>query len=791
MGLRYVMFGIGLLLSLGAGAQVDSIGEWRSLQSFSKGEYVTESENSIIYTTGNALFYLDKEDLSITTLTRTDGLAGGRISLLKYHPPTETLLIVYENSTIDLLRDGRFITLRQIDNFNFSGDKRIYDLSFGADNRVYIAAGYGVSALSLDDRTFLFTTFTGVRVQGAVEHDGQVYAATDEGLYRVPLRGTNLNDFNTWSLLGFAEGLPGDYTSSAIAVWRERLYFGVNEDVWSLSGADRPTLFYDAPLLENRLQYLSAGPSLLLAGYRCTSSRCVDRAVMALQESGSATRLPDCAFLTNYALEDDRGRIWFGDEAQRIRYLPAADGECRRLSYPGPPLDENYRLLHDGTSLWVAPGRLDENTSPSFDLDGLFRFTDGSWSVINRDNTAAFLGMDGQPNGDDDFGTVIDVDYDPVNRIHYFSSFFEGVVGLDADGQATLYDESNSSLQIAPEAGPGRVRAAGAATDASGFTYFAVNLAADNGIVAVRSPEGEWAALGQGCDLNSAIAVVVDQQGFVWVLHRSSITGGLTVIDPMDTPMDPSDDRCRTITSSNSALPTNALRSIVVDLDGRVWVGTTLGIVIFGCGDDVLDPEVCQGNRPAVAAEDGFGGLLLETVEVRTIAVDGANRKWIGTSGGAFLLSEDGSEQLVFFDRGNSPLLDNSINDIAINPNTGTVYFGTELGIISYRSDATSAEETFASDLVIFPNPVAPDYAGPIAISGLARDARVKITDVSGKLVEEGTALGGQFTWSGQDYNGRRVTTGVYLVFASSPPDFGLGESGSGAAVVGKIVFVR
>ena len=386
---------------------------------------------------------------------------------------------------------------------------------------------------------------------------------------------------------------------------------------------------------------------------------------------------------------------------------------------------------------------------------------------------------------------MIDVDYDPINRIHYLSSYFEGLIGVDeTTGEATLYDETNSSLQLSEGAGPGRIRAAGTATDAQGFTYAAVNRATQGGIVSVRSPGGEWQALGQSCEINLATDITVDAEGYVWVVHRSGGDGGLTVIDPAGTPLDPSDDRCRTITSGNSSLPTNQTRSIAVDQDGSVWVGTAEGITVFNCGTEVFDAEFCPGRLPQVESDDGFGGFLLETEEIRTIAVDGANRKWIGTNGGAFLLSPSGDEQLLFFDRGNSPLLDDLVRSIAIDPLTGTVYFGTELGVISYRGDATEAGERFRSELVVFPNPVEPGYEGPIAINGLARNARVKITDLSGKLVQEGTAAGGQFVWQGTDYNGRRVTTGVYLVFAASSPGNFLDVQDPEAAV-GKIVFIR
>ena len=159
---------------------------------------------------------------------------------------------------------------------------------------------------------------------------------------------------------------------------------------------------------------------------------------------------------------------------------------------------------------------------------------------------------------------------------------------------------------------------------------------------------------------------------------------------------------------------------------------------------------------------------LLETENVIDIAVDGANRKWIGTQNGVFLLSPSGEEQVDRFTVANSPLFDNNIVDIAVDQQTGEVFIGTAKGIISYQSDAVEGGRVHRSDILVYPNPVREDYEGPIAINGLARDAVVKITDVTGKLVFETNALGGQAVWNGRDYNGRRVQTGVYLVFSSS-----------------------
>ena len=152
---------------------------------------------------------------------------------------------------------------------------------------------------------------------------------------------------------------------------------------------------------------------------------------------------------------------------------------------------------------------------------------------------------------------------------------------------------------------------------------------------------------------------------------------------------------------------------------------------------------------------------------MKCIAIDGANRKWIGTEkSGVFLLSEEGTEEILHFTTENSPLFSNNIIDIAINPENGEVFIGTGEGLISYRSDATEGESA-QSETHVFPNPVRESYNGPIAINGLVTDANIKITDIDGNLVFEDFAKGGQAIWNGKNKNGERASTGVYLVFST------------------------
>jgi hypothetical protein len=122
-------------------------------------------------------------------------------------------------------------------------------------------------------------------------------------------------------------------------------------------------------------------------------------------------------------------------------------------------------------------------------------------------------------------------------------------------------------------------------------------------------------------------------------------------------------------------------------------------------------------------------------------------------------------EQLQHFTTENSPLLSNIVQSIAIDSTTGEVFFGTENGLCSYMSDATQPNEEMTKDNVwAYPNPVTPDYTGPITITGLSYDADIKILAANGALVNEGRSNGGTYSWDGCDQQGRRVASGIYMV---------------------------
>lgn len=207
-------------------------------------------------------------------------------------------------------------------------------------------------------------------------------------------------------------------------------------------------------------------------------------------------------------------------------------------------------------------------------------------------------------------------------------------------------------------------------------------------------------------------------------------------------------------------------RALAEDMDGNIWVGISEGLF-------VLTPE--YQNDPSkgfyqvkVPRNDGtnYADYLLAGVDISAIAIDNANRKWIGTHGnGLYLISADNMVEEKHFTATNSELLSNDILSIAIDNTTGKVYIGTDKGLCSYQSEASQTNEEMNKDNVYaYPNPVTPEYRGMITVTGLSLNADVKITTSNGVLVAQGRSTGGSFQWDGNDMKGNRVASGIYMV---------------------------
>jgi hypothetical protein len=268
-------------------------------------------------------------------------------------------------------------------------------------------------------------------------------------------------------------------------------------------------------------------------------------------------------------------------------------------------------------------------------------------------------------------------------------------------------------------------------------------------------------------------ALAVDDNDQVWI---ASFTGGVAVYNPS---LDTSYYIASGVGFGN--LPSNNVSCVVKDNNNEMWIGTDDGVAIVkNCNAPFAAP--CEAELRDVTYTNP-PGKLFAGYNVRTIAVDGANRKWVGTdAAGAWLVSPDGQTLIYHFTTDNSPLPSNFVRKIAIDKVTGDVYFGTENGLVSFKATATDAA-TDNNNITLFPNPVPAGYEGSIAVRGLMDNADVRITDISGQLVYRGHSVGGEIAWNGRDYNGHKPQSGVYLVFVS--------DNSGKHTNVGKLVFIQ
>jgi ligand-binding sensor domain-containing protein len=249
---------------------------------------------------------------------------------------------------------------------------------------------------------------------------------------------------------------------------------------------------------------------------------------------------------------------------------------------------------------------------------------------------------------------------------------------------------------------------------------------------------------------------------------------------------DPSDDNYKILNKGEStgALPNNDVTDIILTKDNKLWITTSLGFSILSNPSSVANAPYGGYNtyRPKVNYKGDTEYFFGET-SISCGTVDGGNRKWLGTdNAGLFCLAEDGYSIIYEFNTSNSKLISNTIYDIEFNGKTGELFVLTDLGLVSLRTDASDGRDDY-KEVIVFPNPVQPEYDGVVTIQGIKTDSDVKVTDMAGNIVYETTSNGGTATWNCRKINGEEVATGVYLIWTA--PKEGKGRK------VGKVTVIR
>lgn len=753
-----------LTASVTVQAQIQPVGQWRDHLPYHQVRFVTNTTGKIWCATPYSVFSVETADNTVERFSKVNGLTETGISAIGTGAPDDQLIIAYQSSRVDILSENNVHTIDAIKNSNITGDKTIEHITVDGE-QAYLSTGIGIIVLNLAKQEVKDTWIIGsngskIRIHATSRNNQYFYAATADGLQRAPISGANLADFRNWQNLSGTNGLPAGEVN-AVVINGNNIVVLKNDSLYSNTGGNWSSLYADDWTIDH---IDLAGNKLLLSETRNNTGRIT---VLSIQgpveqriQNNQYTAAPQQALLYD-------GVYWIADSVAGLTRYNGSTFESYAPNSPYSMATGPLQVFNH--TLWVAAGGVDANYEAAGNRNGLFKFNADTWTNYNA---AAYPSLD----------TIRDfmaVAVDPVNESIWAGSFGGGLINIQTDNSIRTYKQ-NSPLQPAYFA-PGSYRVSGLAFDADNNLWIA-NYGG-NQQIAVKKADGNWQSffIPYSISENAVSQIIIDDLNQKWIIAPKG--NGLFCFNHGATIDNPGDDQWKWYRSGqgNGNLPDNNVLSIAKDKNNFIWVGTSQGIGIIQCPQEVFTVNSCPAVLPVVQ-QDNFAGYLFRDEQVQAIAVDGADRKWIGTRNGVWLISPDGEKTIYRFTAENSALVSNNVNHIAIDGISGEVFFSTDNGICSFRSTATEATAT-AGTVLVFPNPVPPTYTGTIAIRGLPNNAIVKIAGIDGRLAYQTRALGGQAVWNGKDYKGRTISSGVYLVLVS--------DDNKQEKLVTKIVFIQ
>lgn len=423
---------------------------------------------------------------------------------------------------------------------------------------------------------------------------------------------------------------------------------------------------------------------------------------------------------------------------------------------PGGPKYNNFygmrfvnNLLYTCGGLW---GHLIDAGRP-----GTIQVLDKDNWTIYDDSIAAKTGIK--------YVDVNSVDVDPLDPNHVFAGAKSGLYEFQNGKFIKHYNSENSLITSFNNTSKNYQLITSVKFDTDGNLWMLNSQSPSNQSLIEYTKDGKWVSHHKPelYNLGSLECLMQDSRGLLWFVNNYH---DLPSIYCYQASTDQLNIYSSFVNEDGTTLTPNYVRYVTEEKNHDMWIGTNIGPLLLYKKDITSDTPIF--TQVKVPRNDGtnYADYLLSGVDISCIAIDGSNRKWFGTNGnGIYVISNDCLTQIYHFTTNNSNLLSNNIEAIAINEQTGEVFAGTDKGLCSYMSDASSPNNEMTKDNVwAYPNPVKPDYTGLITITGLSFDADIKIVTTNGILVNQGRSNGGTYTWNGKDLKGQKVASGIYMV---------------------------
>jgi len=747
-----------LLVTITSFGQTTGIGQWRDHLPYSQCISVKEVGSRIYCATPYSIFYYDKEDNSIQRINKINGLSDIGISTINYNNAYKTLVIAYTNANVDLIKNNTIINISDIKRASILGNKTINDIYF-IGQYAYLSCGFGIVVLDVDKEEIHDTYYIGanggqVDVLGLTKSDQDtLFAATDHGIYLAYAKSANLANYQSWkkdSRLNTQVKYDNIVNFAGQVVVSQAKTSPASDSLIRLSHGKWRTWVqtYSNPVEQMEVNY---GKLIISHNYFVKYYDTAFTPLNGVYSYNGAGPSPSDAIF------DNTGQIWIADKNAGLVDIDNM-GVSHQIYISGPLSNLVFAITPWGNDVYIVPGGRDLTYVPNYNAPAIYHFNGTTWNNLTA-STDSKMG---------ELADLSTITVDPSDPRRFFAgSWGHGLAEFYDDKMVNRYGEWNSTLKHHSAADSSDIRVGGTAFDSDG-NLWVVNSHNNNCIS--RKSGKTWTGYSVPIINQSDLGqMVIDNNNQKWVVMRITTTVSNSLLVFKEDPTNPANSKAIMLNSQPGSgnVPGQAVFAMAVDKNGQVWVGTEKGIGVFFNPENIFTGQNFDAQQILVQ-QGAYVQYLMENEKVTAIAVDGANRKWIGSEGGGlYLFSEDGTKQIYHFTTDNSPLLSDNIISLAIDPVTGEVFIGTDQGLVAYKGTATEGGETF-SGVYAYPNPVKEDYYGLIGIKGLVANAQVRITDIQGNLIFSTKADGGQAVWDGNNFNGRKAKTGVYLVYAGN-----------------------
>ena len=736
------------------------MGQWRLHVASGKAVDVVVAENTIFTAYTNGLHVLNRDTEEEELLTEVNGLSDIEISCLYYDSVEACVLVGYTNGNIDKITASSIYNIPAIKLASIPNSKKINRFKRQGPY-VYVATDFCIAKLDLNKDEIKDTYYPTNGNQPILDLSfatDTIFALTADRLKYGLIENPALPDVSQWQT-DFRVPIQTENYYSEIELFDNKQFLLLKDDTY---GSD--SVFY---LLNNSYTLLTNVPFSL----EINSINILDDTTFAVNMEGaiyiynSNLSSPISYNSNNFniwispirTIKTNEG-VWSADQINGLYLYPSGIG-YKTFPIVGPYNNNFYAMDWQNNTLAVASGRL-LGKLPSFSTNGVHVFKEEDWSFKNVSNVPQWQ--------NDNIWDFIDISVNPNNPEQYaVASYSEKPLTIFTGDSVTVFDDSNSTLAFTGIEN-GWSLASGVRYDAqnnlwvlNGYTERPLN---------VLRPDGSWFNFDCGSSARNIYTtkMIVDFNDNIWFASEEH---GLFGYNHKNTIDDESDDEyIHVYTGVNSGnLPSPNVTAIAADFDGEIWVGTDAGFAILYNAANTFAGNAGDFDVQRVKVTfEGNVEYVLGNTHITDIEVDGGNRKWVATANaGILLLSADGSEILEQFTTENSPLVSNNIFDLKLDQNSGELYIITDNGLVSYRSDASYEDPTYET-FNVFPNPVRPNYSGPVTIQGIRYNSDVKITDAAGNLVYRTTSNGGTVVWNCQALNGQRVATGVYYIWTAT-----------------------